>query len=153
MDLVALAVSAALPVVSRLPLAVDIGDESFRFLAAAFAIGLGAVGPALGIGNLVGKALEALGRNPEAAPIIQINMILGIAFAEAVAIYALAVAVTTRCDGCLAFHSQAALAAGATREEVVDALGTAISLNTGAAMIYAARAMDALSQAQQEVAG
>ena len=44
-------------------------------------------------GNLVGKAMEALGRNPEAQPVIQTNMILGIAFAEAIAIYALVVAV------------------------------------------------------------
>jgi len=42
---------------------------------------------------LVGKALEALGRNPEAQSVIQTNMILGIAFAEAIAIYSLVVAV------------------------------------------------------------
>ena len=62
-------------------------------LAAAIAIGLGSIGPALGIGMLAGKALEALGRNPEAAQLIQTNMILAIAFAEAIAIYALVVAV------------------------------------------------------------
>ncbi len=45
--------------------------------------------PALGIGLLVGKALEAIGRNPEAAGEIRTSMILGIAFAEAIAIYAL----------------------------------------------------------------
>ena len=67
-------------------------DEGVRFLAAAFAIGIGAVGPALGIGILTAKAMEALGRNPEAEPAIRVNMILGIAFAEAVAIYALVVA-------------------------------------------------------------
>ena len=62
-------------------------------LAAAIAIGLGSIGPALGIGMLAGKALEAVGRNPEAAQLIQTNMILAIAFAEAIAIYALVVAV------------------------------------------------------------
>ncbi|MDP2954103.1 MAG: ATP synthase F0 subunit C [Chloroflexota bacterium] len=67
-------------------------DEGVRFLAAAFAIGFGALGPALGIGILTAKAMEALGRNPEAEPAIRVNMILGIAFAEAVAIYALVVA-------------------------------------------------------------
>ena len=61
-------------------------------LAAALAIGLGALGPGIGIGILAGKALEAIGRNPEAAPKIQASMILAIAFAEAIAIYALVVA-------------------------------------------------------------
>lgn len=61
-------------------------------LAMALAIGLGAFGPAIGIG-LIGKgALEALGRNPEAAAKIQSLAILAIAFAEAVAIYALVIA-------------------------------------------------------------
>jgi F-type H+-transporting ATPase subunit c len=53
----------------------------------------GAIGPALAIGNLVGRAMDALGRNPEALPAIQTNMILGLAFAEAIGIYALVVAV------------------------------------------------------------
>jgi F-type H+-transporting ATPase subunit c len=70
-----------------------IGDDGAKFLAAAIAIAVGALGPGLGIGNLVGKAMEALGRNPEAQPVIQTNMILGIAFAEAIAIYCLVVAV------------------------------------------------------------
>ena len=70
-----------------------IGDEGLRFMAAALAIGLGGLGPGLAIGNLVGRAMEALGRNPEAQPVIQTNMILGIAFAEAIAIYALVVAI------------------------------------------------------------
>ena len=71
----------------------SVGDEGLRLMAAGIAIGLGGLGPALGIGILTGKAMEALGRNPEAQPVIQTNMILGIAFAEAVAIYALVVAV------------------------------------------------------------
>jgi F-type H+-transporting ATPase subunit c len=70
-----------------------VGDEGLRFIAAALAIGIGGLGPGLAIGNLVGKAMEALGRNPEAQPVIQTNMILGIAFAEAIAIYALVVAI------------------------------------------------------------
>ena len=60
-------------------------------VAAALAIGLGAIGPGLGIGMLAGKAMEAIGRNPEAAPKIQAAMILAIAFAEALAIFALLV--------------------------------------------------------------
>lgn len=78
-------------------LVLQIGDTGFsdglKFIGAGLAIGLGAFGPAIGIGWLVGKAMESLGRNPDAAPIIQPNMILGMAFAEAIGIYALVVAV------------------------------------------------------------
>lgn len=59
--------------------------------AVAFVMGIGSIGPALGIGMLVAKGFEAIGRNPEAAGKIQTNMILGVAFAEAIAIYALVV--------------------------------------------------------------
>ncbi len=78
--------------ISFFPL-LEIGDDALRFIGAGFAIAAGGIGPALAIGLLVGKAMEALGRNPEAQPVIQTNMILGIAFAEAIAIYALVVAV------------------------------------------------------------
>lgn len=61
-------------------------------LAAALAIGLGALGPGIGIG-LIGKgAMEAIGRNPEASNQVTTTLILSIAFAEAVAIYALVIA-------------------------------------------------------------
>ncbi len=66
--------------------------ETLTNLASALAIGLGALGPGLGIGILAAKAMEGIARNPEAAPKIQTAMILAIAFAEAVAIYALVVA-------------------------------------------------------------
>jgi len=62
-------------------------------IAASIAIGVGAIAPALAIGMLAGKAMESLGRNPEAADAIRTNMILAIAFAEAIAIYALVVAI------------------------------------------------------------
>ncbi len=71
----------------------EIGDDGLGNLGTGLAMGLGAIGPGIGIGILVGKAMEALGRNPEAETSIRANMILGIAFAEAVAIYALVVAV------------------------------------------------------------
>lgn len=61
-------------------------------LAVALVMGIGAIAPAISIGMLVSKAMEAIGRNPEATNKIQTNMILGIAFAEAIAIYALVVA-------------------------------------------------------------
>ncbi len=61
-------------------------------LAVGLAMGLGAIGPGIGIGLLVAQGLSAIGRNPEASSKIQTNMILGMAFAEAIAIYALVVA-------------------------------------------------------------
>ncbi len=80
-------------ILTALPLLVEFTDDAFRFVGAGMAIGIGGFAPALAIGMLVGKAMEALGRNPEAQPVIQTNMILGVAFAEAIAIYALVVAV------------------------------------------------------------
>ena len=61
-------------------------------LAKAIAIGLGALGPGLGIGFIGAKAMEAIGRNPEAASKILVPMLLACAFAEAIAIYALVIA-------------------------------------------------------------
>lgn len=55
-----------------------------------------------------------------------------------------AVAVTTRCDGCITFHADAALKAGATREEIAEALGVAMAMNAGAALIYSLRALDSV---------
>lgn len=68
------------------------GTEEIRMLAMALVMGVGTIAPALGIALLAGKALEAIGRNPEAASKIQTNMILATAFTEAIAIYALVVA-------------------------------------------------------------
>lgn len=65
--------------------------EAAKLIGTALAIGLGAIGPGIGIGIIGGKAVEALGRNPEAEGSIRTIMILGIAFAEAVAIYALVI--------------------------------------------------------------
>jgi len=67
--------------------------EAIKMLAAGLAIGLGALGPGLGIGILGYGAMQALGRNPEARGAIQTNMILAIAFAEAIGIYALIIAI------------------------------------------------------------
>lgn len=71
-------------------------SESFRLLATAIAIGFGAMGPGIGVGLIAAKAVEAMGRNPEASSKIQTTMILGIAFAEAIAIYALVIALIIR---------------------------------------------------------
>lgn len=70
--------------------------EAVKLLAAAVAISAGALGPAIGIGLIGGKAVEAIGRNPEAAGKVQTMAILAIAFAEAVAIYALVVSLIVK---------------------------------------------------------
>lgn len=70
--------------------------EAGKLLATALAIGLGALGPGVGIGIIGGKAVEAIGRNPEAESKIRTTMILGIAFAEAVAIYALVISLIVK---------------------------------------------------------
>lgn len=62
----------------------------------------------------------------------------------------LAVAVTTRCDGCISVHSQKAVENGATTEEVAEALGVAIAMNAGAALVYSARALDAVDAASKK---
>jgi len=67
-------------------------SEGLKALAVALSIGFGTLAPAIGIGMIGSRAMEALGRNPEAESAIRTTMILSIAFAEAVAIYALVVA-------------------------------------------------------------
>lgn len=70
--------------------------EAMKSLAMAIAAGIGVFGPGIGIGLLVAKALEAIGRNPEAAGRIQATMFIGIAFVEALAIFAIVVAFVIR---------------------------------------------------------
>ncbi len=65
--------------------------ESVKTLGMALVVGIGVIGPALGIGHLVGKALEAIGRNPEASGKVTTTMFIGVAFTEALAIFALVV--------------------------------------------------------------
>jgi AhpD family alkylhydroperoxidase len=55
----------------------------------------------------------------------------------------LAVAVTRQCDGCITFHTDAAVKQGATKAEIMEAVGVAIAVNAGAALVYSARVMDA----------
>lgn len=65
--------------------------EATKALAMALVVAVGVFAPAIGIGMLVGKALEAIGRNPDASGKIQTTMFIGIAFTEALAIFALVV--------------------------------------------------------------
>jgi F-type H+-transporting ATPase subunit c len=69
------------------------GDDGMTLnIIGGIIVALGGIGPALGIGWIGAKAMEAIGRNPEAANKISTTMILGMAFAEAIAIYALILA-------------------------------------------------------------
>lgn len=65
--------------------------EAAKAFAMAIAVGVGVLGPGIGIGMIVSKALEAIGRNPEASDKVVTNMFIGIAFTEALAIFALVV--------------------------------------------------------------
>lgn len=67
--------------------------ETIRLLAAGLAIGLGVLGPGIGIGLIGSSAMQALGRNPEARGAILTNMILALALAEALGIYALVISI------------------------------------------------------------
>ena len=94
------------------------------------------------------KAFGALGKsNPK---MVKAYMALGEASAENDVLDAktrelisIAVAVTTRCDGCITVHADAAIKAGASREEFAATLGSGISLYAGAAYIYSLRALEA----------
>lgn len=66
-------------------------DTGMRLLATALAIGFGAIGPGIGIGIVVSGALQAIARNPEAEGTIRTNMFIGIAFTEALTIFALVI--------------------------------------------------------------
>lgn len=70
--------------------------EVARLIVTVVAIVGGTVGPALAIGWIGGKGLDAIGRNPEAASKVQTAMVLAIAFAEAIAIYALVIALVVK---------------------------------------------------------
>src|SRR5688500_17555287 len=63
---------------------------------------------------------------------------------------AIAVGVTRQCDGCIATHVYAARKHGATAEEIAEALGVAIAVNAGAALVYSARVMDAFAAGAEQ---
>jgi AhpD family alkylhydroperoxidase len=65
---------------------------------------------------------------------------------------ALAVAVSLRCDGCIAFHTAAAQKHGAGKDEIAEALGVAVSVSAGAALVYSMRTLDAFEAASEEQA-
>jgi AhpD family alkylhydroperoxidase len=63
---------------------------------------------------------------------------------------ALGISVAIRCDDCIAFHAKAALTQGASREEVMEALGMAIYMGAGPSVMYATHALDAFTQFESE---
>ncbi|MFM0149845.1 carboxymuconolactone decarboxylase family protein [Paraburkholderia sp. RL18-085-BIA-A] len=65
---------------------------------------------------------------------------------------AMAVAISLRCDGCIAVHTASAHKFGATKEEIAEALGVAVAINAGAAMVYSTRALDAFDTTGEEQA-
>jgi F-type H+-transporting ATPase subunit c len=73
--------------------------EISRDLIAGLTIALGGLGPAMAIGKMTAAAMEALGRNPEASQGVSTNLILALAFSEAIAIYALVVALAVKFVG------------------------------------------------------
>ena len=80
-------------VVMLASMAAQVEENAAKMLGAGLAIGLGLIGPGIGIGMLGAAAMNAIGRNPEARGAILTNMILAIAFAEALGIYALIAAI------------------------------------------------------------
>lgn len=97
---------------------------------------------------VIKKAFGALGKsNPKMLSAYlalgEANAANGALDAKTRELIALAVAITTHCEGCITVHADAAIKAGATREEVSAALATAISLNAGAAYVYSLKALDA----------
>ncbi len=73
-----------------------LSHESIVVMMKAFTMAIGGIGPAFAIGKLVAKAMESIGRNPEASGKLFVPMLLGAAFAEAIAIYALVVVFTLK---------------------------------------------------------
>lgn len=71
----------------------ELTDKAYALLAAGFAMGIGALGPGIGIGYLVGKSVEGIARQPEASGDIRTTMFIGIGVTEAVALYALVIAI------------------------------------------------------------
>lgn len=101
--------------------------------------------------EMLGQAVNALGNLAKGNPAIMdgykaldaSGSALGALDAKTRELISLAVAATTRCDTCIAVHAQAAAEAGASREELLEALAVAITLNSGAAFVYSSRILEA----------
>jgi AhpD family alkylhydroperoxidase len=103
--------------------------------------------------ELLQQNLEAFGElgkgNPELVNSVAnlgANGTKGVLDAKTRELIALAVAATTRCDGCIAIHVPEAIKAGATRDEILDTLAVAVAMNAGPAAIYSSRILEAFDQ-------
>ena len=74
----------------------------------------------------------------------------GVLDAKTKELIALAIAVAARCDGCIAFHTNDALNAGATRDEITETLAVAVLMGGGPSVMYASHVMDAVAQFQSK---
>jgi len=77
----------------------------------------------------------------------------GVLDAKTKELIALAISVAIRCDGCVAFHSQAAVRQGATRDEILETMGMALYMGAGPSLMYAAQAVEAFDQFAAEAGG
>jgi AhpD family alkylhydroperoxidase len=104
------------------------------------------------MGDLRGPLRELRGGAPEVmkgfAAIAQAATKANALDAKTKELIALAIAVATRCDDCIAFHAKGALEHGASREEALEALGMAIYMGAGPAVMYAGHAIEAFDQLQ-----
>ncbi|MCG3148967.1 MAG: ATP synthase subunit c [Verrucomicrobiae bacterium] len=71
---------------------IGLSNAALAYVGGGLAIGIGAMGGAIGIGNIFGKAIESAARQPEALPLVQRLMFIGFALVEAQVLYALLVA-------------------------------------------------------------
>jgi AhpD family alkylhydroperoxidase len=93
-----------------------------------------------GVGELAGMSPDILKGYQAISGASRKTNLLGDKVNELISV---AVAVSLRCDGCIIIHTDAAMKAGATREEIAEALGTATAMNAGATLVYATRVLDA----------
>lgn len=77
----------------------------------------------------------------------------GVLDAKTKELIALAIAIAIRCDGCVAFHAQAAVKSGATREEIMETMGMSLYMGAGPSLMYAAQAVEAYDQFAQKGSG
>lgn len=77
----------------------------------------------------------------------------GVLSAKTKELIALAISITSHCDGCIAFHTHDAVKAGATNSEVEEAIAVAVLMGGGPAAVYGSDALDALDQFTRQAAG
>ncbi|MFZ1396881.1 MAG: carboxymuconolactone decarboxylase family protein [Candidatus Promineifilaceae bacterium] len=74
----------------------------------------------------------------------------GVLSAKVKELIALGIAITVRCDGCIAFHVHDALEAGAAHQEIMESIGVAVLMGGGPSVVYGSEALEALAQFEAE---